>query len=188
MIGETEGILKEIQEKQEFLLNVMDQDKKLSSDVVQTLVLKMDNFKDFVSKFEIKKHVRDKCSDQTEQEITEACHLLAFFSLMVDLEEEKLIDMTVTLIAGSSHSVLDNAYLNYKNNLKAKARDFYEETFITKINVEIGCSLSFRPIVQLDKEQKQQLTNFVEHLQPGLGTMLEEKEAQRLKSWQACGE
>ena len=183
-IGEAKGILKEFKLKQDYIFS--QQNKILQPKIIRLMIIQLDLFKNSVEKFQIKEFVKDTCTGREELDIIEACQLLAFTSLMVDLQEEKLIDQTLAMIGSSSYSVLSASYLDYKETLKQDAKSFFEVIFLNP-PVEARCDSSHRPLAQLESEQKGKLVHFAEHLEPGLGVQLKEKEAELLRKWNSCG-
>ena len=125
---DAKGMLKEFITKQAYLLAVVDE--VLDEKVIGTLLQQLDLFKAFADKEAIKLHVKDQCRGHNEQDIIEACQMLAFTSLMVDLEQAKLIDQTLTLIGSTRFGALGKGYLDHKDTLKGKATSFFKDIFL----------------------------------------------------------
>ena len=179
-IGYTaDGILDEIKEKDKFIIAQLGQPPTETAieDIINSLDIP---FKHFVKKSYIKKFVRKRCKGRAEAEIVEACQVLAYSSLAISLEEEKLIDRLVSFIGSSTrqlHAGLIISLVGYKENVEEKARSFLKEIFTSADKADffyLSCALSDSSLVKLAPEQKQQLINYGEHLECGLGDQLEQ--------------
>ena len=89
MVKDAKGMMEEFLTKQKALLAV--EDKALNKEVIDTLLGDLGLFKNFADKRAIKSHVEVECQGRREPDIIEACQMLAFTSLMIDLEEEKFM-------------------------------------------------------------------------------------------------
>ena len=174
---EAKGMWREIKTKRNFILPLGDQD--LDGSVVQTL--SDPNYiltQNIGQRFIVKDFVRTECkgSQSPKVELMDACLSLAFVSLMVDFEQEKLIDQTLTIIVNTKQSDMTQSYIIEKETLKSEAKSFLKLIFLSVSEADF-CGLSTKGKAKLDPEQKQQLISYAEHLEPGLGAKLDENDA-----------
>ena len=116
------------------------------------------------------------------------CFVLAFSSLMMDKENVRVIDQTITFIGTSNQKSLIPGRIWVKQKYQERSKEFLKLIFTSTLKDEysyVSCGLSDNSLISLEQEQKQQLLIYAKHLarlEPPEPELLEE-----LKKREDCG-
>merc|ERR1719150_2932688 len=169
--------------KKNHLVPSLDNPEMLQPTSINLLLGNLAIFQFTTDEKEIKEQVKRECNnvgEEENEEIFDACQALMFTSLMVDFEEENLMDQTITLISSTIYRDLVKNYLNTKTDVKESAREFLEATYLQR-SEEVHCNRPHRPLLDLNKEQRERLFSYADYLRPGLALELKEKEVRMMR-------